>query len=136
MEETIASGPVIAAMPLYNEEETIGTVVIQSLKHVDEVYCVDDGSFDSSARIARKLGAKVHYHRSNRGYGAALKSIFKYALEVDAKALVILDSDGQHDPNDIPVLLEPIIAGDADFVIGSRFIEGGSGEEIDRKSVV
>jgi len=130
MEETIASGPVIAAMPLYNEEETIGTVVIQSLKHVDEVYCVDDGSFDSSARIARKLGAKVHYHRSNRGYGAALKSIFKYALEADAKALIILDSDGQHDPNDIPVLLEPIFAGDADFVIGSRFIEGGSGEEM------
>ncbi|MDP6099493.1 MAG: glycosyltransferase family 2 protein [Candidatus Thalassarchaeaceae archaeon] len=130
MERHHASGPVIAAMPLYNEEETIGTVVLQSLKHVDEVYCVDDGSFDSSARIASKLGAKVHYHRSNRGYGAALKSIFKYALESDAKALVILDSDGQHDPDDIPTLLEPIFEGEADFVIGSRFIEGGSGEEM------
>jgi glycosyltransferase involved in cell wall biosynthesis len=130
MEELHPSGPVIAAMPLYNEEETIGTVVLQSLKHVDEVYCVYDGSYDSSARIASKLGANVHYHRSNRGYGAALKSIFKYALESDAKALVILDSDGQHDPNDIPTLLEPIIEGEADFVIGSRFIEGGSGEEM------
>jgi len=130
MEEHHPSGPVIAAMPLYNEEETIGTVVIQSLKHVDEVYCVDDGSYDSSARIASKLGANVHYHRSNRGYGAALKSVFKYALESDAKALVILDSDGQHDPNDIPTLLEPILEGEADFVIGSRFIEGGSGEEM------
>ena len=130
MEEHHPSGPVIAAMPLYNEEETIGTVVLQSLKHVDEVYCVDDGSYDSSARIASKLGANVHYHRSNRGYGAALKSVFKYALESDAKALVILDSDGQHDPNDIPTLLEPILAGEADFVIGSRFIEGGSGEEM------
>tara|TARA_B100001750_G_C15473226_1_gene581035 strand:+ start:179 stop:1129 length:951 start_codon:yes stop_codon:yes gene_type:complete len=130
MEGVRSSGPVVAAMPLYNEEETIGTVVLQSLKHVDEVYCVDDGSFDSSARIASKLGAKVHYHRTNKGYGAALKSIFKYALESNANALVILDSDGQHDPEDIPILLKPIMDGDADFVIGSRFIEGGSGEEM------
>jgi len=57
-----------------------------------------------------------------------LKSIFQYALEHDAHALVILDSDGQHDPNDIPVLLEPILSGESDFVIGSRFIEGGSGD--------
>ena len=130
MDEDLPLGPVIAAMPLYNEEETIGTVVINSLKHVDEVFCVDDGSYDSSARIASKLGAKVHYHRTNKGYGAALKSIFKYALNNNAKALVILDSDGQHDPNDIPVLLEPINNGESDFVIGSRFVEGGSGEEM------
>ena len=130
MEGETSSGPIIAAMPLYNEEETIGTVVLKSLNHVDQVFCVDDGSYDSSARIAAKLGAKVHYHRSNRGYGAALKSIFKYALESNAEALVILDSDGQHEPDDIPSLLEPIFSEQADFVIGSRFVEGGSGEEM------
>lgn len=130
MNSNCSSGPVIAAMPLYNEEETIGSVVIQSLPHVDEVVCIDDGSSDASARIARKLGATVISHRTNLGYGAALKSIFNYGKEVGASALVILDSDGQHNPDDIPRLIEPIMQGEADFVIGSRFVEGGSGEEM------
>ena len=130
MGENTVLGPVIVGMPLYNEEETVGSVVLQSLSHADEVLCVDDGSSDSSARIAHNVGATVKSHRANKGYGAALKSIFQYALEKDASALVILDSDGQHDPNDIPVLLEPILSGDADFVIGSRFVEGGSGDDM------
>ncbi|MCS5526428.1 MAG: glycosyltransferase family 2 protein, partial [Candidatus Poseidoniales archaeon] len=130
MGENTVRGPVIVGMPLYNEEETVGSVVLQSLSHADEVLCVDDGSSDSSARIAGNVGATVKHHRANKGYGAALKSIFQHALEKDACALVILDSDGQHDPNDIPVLLEPILSGDADFVIGSRFIEGGSGDDM------
>ena len=67
---------VIAGMPMYNEEETIGTVVTMTLKHVDAVICVDDGSSDSSARIAEACGAVVVRHRINRGYGGALKSLF------------------------------------------------------------
>nr|MBC8518646.1 glycosyltransferase family 2 protein [Euryarchaeota archaeon] len=130
MEESTVRGPVIVGMPLYNEEETVGSVVLQSLSYADDVLCVDDGSSDSSARIAHNVGATVKHHRANKGYGAALKSIFQYALEHDAHALVILDSDGQHDPNDIPVLLEPILSGQSDFVIGSRFIEGGSGADM------
>lgn len=130
MGENTVRGPVIVGMPLYNEEETVGSVVLQSLAHADDVLCVDDGSSDSSARIAHNVGATVKHHRANKGYGAALKSIFQYALEKDASALVILDSDGQHDPNDIPVLLEPILSGEADFVIGSRFVEGGSGDDM------
>ena len=130
MGENTVLGPVIVGMPLYNEEETVGSVVLQSLSHSDDVLCVDDGSSDSSARIAQNVGATVIHHRDNKGYGAALKSIFQYALEKDASALVILDSDGQHDPNDIPVLLEPILSGDADFVISSRFVEGGSGDDM------
>ena len=130
-EEPCASrgnGPIIAAMPLYNEEETVGSVVLQAKRHVDEVLCLDDGSSDASARIARKCGAQVHQHRYNRGYGGALKSIFAIAREQDAEVLVILDSDGQHDPDDIPALLAPILDGRADFVIGSRFVDGGSGD--------
>ena len=67
---------IVAGMPMYNEEETIGTVVTMALKHVDAVICVDDGSSDSSARIAEACGAIVVRHRINRGYGGALKSLF------------------------------------------------------------
>ena len=121
---------VVAGMPMYNEEETIGTVVTQAMDYVDHVICVDDGSSDSSARIAEACGAIVHRHRVNRGYGGALKSLFAKARELDADCLVILDSDGQHDTSDIPKILEPIIQGEADFVIGSRFTEGGGSEDM------
>ena len=121
---------IIAGLPMYNEEETIGTVVTKVLDYVDEVICVDDGSSDSSARIAEACGANVHRHRANRGYGGALKTLFAKAREMDADALIILDSDGQHEPSDIPKLLAPILAGDADFVIGSRFVDGGGSEDM------
>ena len=88
---------IIAGLPMYNEEETIGTVVTMTKDFVDEVICVDDGSSDSSARIAESCGAIVHRHRVNRGYGGALKSLFQVAREKDVDILVILDSDGQHD---------------------------------------
>ena len=121
---------IVAGLPMYNEEETIGTVVTKVLDFVDSVICVDDGSSDSGARIAEKCGAIVHRHRVNRGYGGALKSLFKIAKEMDADALVVLDSDGQHDPEDIPKLLEPIFSEEADFVIGSRFVDGGGSENM------
>ena len=118
---------IVAGMPMYNEEETIGTVVTKALRHVDAVICIDDGSSDSSARIAEKCGAIVVRHRINRGYGGALKSLFIKARELNADALVVLDSDGQHETSDIPKLLKPILSGEADFTIGSRFINGGGG---------
>ena len=121
---------IVAGMPMYNEEETIGTVVTMALKYVDAVICIDDGSSDSSARIAEKCGAIVIRHRVNRGYGGALKSLFIKAKEINADALVVLDSDGQHETSDIPKLLEPIISGQADFTIGSRFINGGGGTDM------
>jgi len=121
---------VIAGMPMYNEEETIGTVVTLALKHVDAVICVDDGSSDSSARIAESCGAIVIRHRVNRGYGGALKSLFLKSQEMNADALVVLDSDGQHDVSDIPKLMKPILDKKADFVIGSRFIDGGGGTDM------
>lgn len=121
---------IVAGMPMYNEEETIGTVVTMALRHVDAVICVDDGSSDSSARIAESCGAIVVRHRINRGYGGALKSLFSKAKEMSADALVVLDSDGQHEASDIPKLLKPIIDGKEDFVIGSRFIDGGGGTDM------
>ena len=130
-EATVAAAPyIVAGMPMYNEEETIGSVVIRALRHVDEVICIDDGSSDASARIAEACGATVIRHRVNRGYGGALKTLFLHASEVDADALVLLDSDGQHETNDIPAMLEPILSGEADFTIGSRFVEGGGGTDM------
>lgn len=121
---------IVAGMPMYNEEETIGTVVTLALKYADAVICVDDGSSDSSARIAEACGATVIRHRVNRGYGGALKSLFIKAIEMKATALVVLDSDGQHEVADIPILLKPILDKQADFVIGSRFIDGGGGTDM------
>lgn len=121
---------IVAGMPMYNEEETIGTVVTKALRHVDAVICIDDGSSDSSARIAEKCGAIVVRHRVNRGYGGALKSLFIKAREMSVDALVVLDSDGQHETSDIPKLLQPILSREADFTIGSRFIDGGGGTDM------
>ena len=120
---------IIAGMPMYNEEETIGTVVTMVSRYVDQVICVDDGSSDASARIAEANGATVLRHRVNRGYGGALKTLHK-ARELNADALVILDSDGQHEANDIPAILAPILSGEVDFTIGSRFIDGGMGTDM------
>jgi len=121
---------IIAGMPMYNEEETIGSVVTRALRYVDEVICIDDGSSDASARIAEACGATVIRHRVNRGYGGALKTLFLRAAELDADALVLLDSDGQHETSDIPNLLAPILSGEADFAIGSRFVDGGGGTDM------
>ncbi len=125
-----STGPVLAGLPMFNEEETIGTVVTMTLPYVDNVVCVDDGSSDDSAHVASIAGAIVHHHRVNRGYGGAMKTLFRLAREENAQALIILDSDGQHDPKDIPKLLEPIHQGNADIVIGSRFIGEVRSEEM------
>jgi len=97
---------IIAAMPAHNEEGTIAKVVLGAKKqHVDKVVVVDDGSTDSTAEIADALGAMVVRHEENRGYGAALGTCFEMAKELNADIMVILDSDGQHDPAYIPKVL-------------------------------
>jgi glycosyltransferase involved in cell wall biosynthesis len=87
------------------------------------VIVVDDGSSDSTADIAEAMGAHVIRHPKNRGYGGALQTCFKTARELSADRMVIIDSDGQHDPAEIPQLLGPLNE-DFDVVIGSRFING------------
>jgi glycosyltransferase involved in cell wall biosynthesis len=113
----------IAAMPAYNEGHVIAEVILGCKKYVDKVIVVDDGSSDNTAEIAESVGGYVVRHGINKGYGAALKSCFKLAREFNADALVIIDSDGQHNPDEIPKLLEPLKHG-TDLVIGSRFING------------
>ena len=113
---------VIAAIPAFNEEYAIGSVVLRTHLFVKQVIVVDDGSHDHTAEIAQLAGAIVVKHEKNQGYGAAIKTIFITAQKMDADELVILDADGQHNPCDIPKLLAPIESG-ADVVIGSRFLE-------------
>jgi glycosyltransferase involved in cell wall biosynthesis len=120
-------GLVVACIPAYNEERTIARVVVEAQRYVDKVIVCDDGSTDLTGEIARRLGAEVIRHERNMGYGAALSSLFKAARELDASAMVVLDADLQHNPSDIPRLLSPVVRGEADIVIGSRFLgkEGG-----------
>ena len=113
---------IVAAIPAYNEEKTIAKIILGARKKVDEVIVVDDGSIDSTAEIAEALGAKVVKHRENLGYGAAIRTCFETAKKLNVDAMVILDADGQHNPDEIPSLLEKIKEGD-DVVIGSRFVE-------------
>jgi glycosyltransferase involved in cell wall biosynthesis len=116
--------PIIACIPAYNEEKTIAKVVLKTKKYVDKVIVCDDGSTDMTAEIAEAIGAKVIRHERNKGYGAALASLFKAAREENASAMIILDADLQHNPDDIPKILSSIIKGEADIVIGSRFLDG------------
>ncbi|QIB92900.1 glycosyltransferase family 2 protein [Methanosarcina mazei] len=113
---------IIAAMPAYNEGHAIAEVVRSCTKHVDKVVVIDDGSSDNTSEIAQSLGAFVVRHTKNLGYGAALKSCFNIARELDADVMIVLDSDGQHNPDEIPKLITPLKQG-FDLVIGSRFIK-------------
>jgi len=110
-------------MPAYNEERNIARMVQGAKKHVDMVVVVDDGSSDATAEAAQAAGAYVVRHRQNGGYGAALQTIFETARDLGADRMVIIDSDGQHDPEEIPKLLQPLEHG-VDLVIGSRFCKG------------
>ena len=107
--------------PAYNEELTVGSVVALARKYGD-VLVVDDGSHDRTSEIAQNAGAFVLRHETNRGKGEALRTGFKYALLKGYDVVVTLDADGQHNPDEIPVLLEPIVNGKADLVIGSRYM--------------
>ena len=113
---------VVVTVPAYNEGQYISGVVRKAKGFTDEIAVVDDGSTDNTARAARLAGASVESHKVNKGYGAAIKSCFAVARKESADILVILDGDGQHDPDDIPSLVAPLLNGEADVVIGSRYL--------------
>lgn len=115
---------IVAAIPAFNKEATIARVVISASKHVDKVLVCDDGSSDMTGEIAERLGAKVVRHERNLGKGAAIRSLFDSAKRLGADVVVTIDADGQHDPDEIPKLVEPILSGEADIVIGSRSLAG------------
>jgi len=121
---------VVVGIPAFNEEATIGRVILGAQKFANVVVVCDDGSSDLTGAIAKRLGAEVVKHERNLGYGAAIKSLFTRARELGATVLVTLDADGQHDPKEIPNVVKPIVEGTADVVIGSRFVDCRGAEEM------
>jgi glycosyltransferase involved in cell wall biosynthesis len=111
---------VAACIPAYNEDETIAEVLARASRHVDQLLVVDDGSEDDTSLIAKKLGAQVIHHSRNLGKGVALRDCLEWAKRNGVDALVTLDADGQHDPDEIPTLIRLIKADEADIAIGSR----------------
>ena len=113
---------VVALLPAYNEERFIGSVVLQAREYSDEVVVVDDGSTDRTAEIAEVAGATVVRLETNAGKASAVAAGFRYIQANCPGIVVCLDADAQHDPAEIPTMVEPIRRGDADVVIGSRFL--------------
>lgn len=118
------SQQITVILPAYNEEVSIGSVVLLTKVYADTVVVVDDGSTDRTAEIARKAGAEVIVHEENTGKGGALKTGFAAAVKMGADVIVTMDSDAQHNPSDIPKLAAPIIKGEVDMVNGSRYLYG------------
>jgi glycosyltransferase involved in cell wall biosynthesis len=116
----------LVGIPAYDEEKTIGELVKKSLKYSDKVIVVDDGSTDNTAKIAKENGATVISHKKNEGYGASVITLFDRARQEDADILVILDGDGQHNPDQIPLLIDTLQENNVDVVIGSRFLDKSS----------
>lgn len=117
----------IAIVPAYNEEECVGRV-IEEIRAFDpdlEVVVVDDGSRDRTAAVAEAAGAHVVRLPFNLGIGGAVQTGFRYAFEHGFALAVRVDGDGQHDPAQLPLLLEPILGDEADIVVGSRFVTDG-----------
>ncbi|AKB18812.1 glycosyltransferase (family 2) [Methanosarcina sp. WWM596] len=109
-------------LPAFNEEVSIGSIVLLTRHYADNVIVVDDGSSDRTAAVARKAGAHVIVHETNTGKGGALKTGFTAAAALGADIIVTMDSDGQHNPSEIPRLVAPIIDGYAEMVNGSRYL--------------
>lgn len=117
---------IVAVIPAHNEERFIGSVVLKARKHVHVVIVVDDGSTDATAEIAEAAGAIVIRHAHNLGKGAALNTGFLEARKLRPEAVVVLDADGQHQAEEIPLVTRPVLEGEADMAVGSRFLDTSS----------
>ena len=124
---------VVAVIPCYNTASHIAEVVTKCLPHVDQVIVVNDASTDDTVEVAGKAGALVVNNEVRAGAGAATRTGFEVALKSKADILITIDGDGQHNPDEIPLLIVPILKGEADLVIGSRFLNKKSNIPLYRK---
>ncbi len=109
-------------IPAYNEGPALAKVVAEVRQHFDHVVVVDDGSRDNTHAVAQDCARYVLKHLINRGQGAAIQTGIEFALIRGADFVVTFDADGQHRVEDIPALLAPILNGDAEIALGSRFL--------------
>ena len=117
----------LAALPVYNEAATVHSVLDEVAKYAQNILVVNDGSTDeTSLRLAERSDIAVISHLKNRGYGAALKSAFKYAIDEGYEFIVTLDCDGQHQPKRIPRFISA--CKNADIVSGSRYLKNYEGD--------
>ena len=118
---------VIAVMPAYNAAKTL-KITYDAIPHqtVDQIILVDDGSTDKTLEIARELQLTVFVHTRNFGYGGNQKTCYTEALKEGADIIVMLHPDYQYDPTLLPEIIAPIKAGEADIVLGSRFMSGSA----------
>ena len=118
----------IAIVPALNEEETVGRVIdeIRAFDPRFDIVVVDDGSIDRTAGVAADRGAHVVRLPFNLGIGGAVQTGYRFAFEHGYDIAVQVDGDGQHDPTQLPAILEPVLSGEADLCIGSRFTGEGA----------
>ncbi|MFA7198175.1 MAG: glycosyltransferase family 2 protein [Methanoculleus sp.] len=110
----------LVAIPCFNEEVAIGSIVLMARQYVDEVLVLDDGCTDNTVKVARDAGATVISHGAQMGKGRGIKNALRYAVDHNYDCLVFMDGDGQHNAGEIPLLTEPILTDTADLVIGFR----------------
>jgi glycosyltransferase involved in cell wall biosynthesis len=122
----------LVCIPAFNEAKTIADMIKKSKKYADGIIVYDDGSTDDTYDIAISAGATVIRNPENKGYGVAIRSLFQAAKDQDADIMVTLDSDGQHNPDQIPLLIEPLLKQRFDMVIGSRFLNSNDKEKVPR----
>ena len=123
---------ILVCIPAFNEGKSIAEIIMKSKKYADGIIVYDDGSTDDTYEVANSAGAAVIRNPENKGYGVAIRSLFQAAKEQDAEIMVTLDSDGQHDPDQIPQLIEPVLKQRFDMVIGSRFLNSNDKEKVPR----
>jgi glycosyltransferase involved in cell wall biosynthesis len=121
---------IVVTIPAYNEAKTIGAIIQKAKNYADEVIVYDDGSVDNTSEVAKAAGATVIRNSSNKGYGAAIKTLFYTVREKNADIMITIDSDSQHNPDQIPRFLEPILRDGFDIVIGSRFLNQDDKEKV------
>jgi len=131
---------IVAIIPAFNEEIAIGSVILRTLQYVDKIIVINDGSSDKTEDIAKLAGAEVISHPNNLGKGKGLKSGFDFIQSFNEdnennnsndffNIIVTIDGDGQNNPDEIPKLISPIVSGEADFVNGSRYLQGSKEDD-------